>query len=621
MVNLFIKYVGTLPIKGKAKVTLRKGLNVVFAEKVIDDENDGPRNSLGKSTFIRLIDYGLGSTNFLQKGQNKARTKLINHYLLMEVTINNNYFTLTRNLVDNNENYIYVGWVKDLLLKNEALPYIIGPSFDEYKEFIEEQLLQKENYINEEKIISLRKYIPFLIRNQLNGFSNIYQPIGRSEGQQFARFRTEFFSGLSTFKKIELEQELNLAEEKRKQASQDLKTLVKYLEKKESIIEKNPLNIENEIQSISDQISLIKKQLLNRNNKELLIREKINAIDNDLLELTSNIKLNESRILNYQATINNIYKELNSLDLFIKAENFFEDLNQKKCPTCLQEINNSSQGKYGDKVATSSLIKEILNNEINDLSVAIDELRETIEQMETFYNEGNNNKTNLIKHLAHYTEELILELNKKESRLNELKMQHSEVLYLKSIQGDVKEYSLNLQLHKKTKSEIKQKIDIANLEIESNKTNLISIFDKVVRYLYNNTRKGILKFSTRANNIEVDIAYVDSENNIDSGAAAQNVKVIAFDIALLELSLNNSTHHSKFLIHDSPNVNDIDIDIYHRIFTYILELEKKELQKNKTIDFQYIITTISKPDEVLDEHIILQLETGNEGGKLFGFTF
>ncbi|MEK4701824.1 DUF2326 domain-containing protein [Solibacillus sp. FSL R7-0668] len=625
MVKLYINYIGTLPIKGKADVTLRRGLNVVFAEKVIVDEDDGPRNSLGKSTFIRLIDYGLGSTNFFQKKQTRARQKLNNHYLLMEITINETNFTLCRNLINNDENFIYKGWVKERLTKNDSVSYIRGPSLEDYKEFIEESLLQKENYINDEKIISLRGYLPLLIRNQLDGFSNIYQPLGMSEGQPFSRLRTEFFSGLSTHKKLVLEQQFNKAEEKRKQASQDLNTLTRYLKKKELTInfEEHLLNYESEFETLSNEIKLIKERLLTRNNEESLIRKQLDLIEINISKLNSDIDFNESRILNYQATINDIYKELDSLNLFITAENFFKELNSKKCPTCLQDfdLNNMTQEKYEEKSTASLLIKEILSNEISDLTTAIDDLRTSIHYDKVNLIAENRNRLTLLEKLNTYTKDLVLELDTKENILNTLKQQHADVLYLKSIQEDIKDYSNNMKSHVKTKQTIKEKIDNANLEIEDNKSKLKIIYDNVVRHLYNNTRQGILKFSPKANNIEVDVAYLDSENNIDSGAAAQNVKVIAFDLALLELSLTNSTYHPRFLIHDSPNVNDIDLDVYYRIFTYILKLEESELQNKGIVDFQYIITTIYKPEEVLEQHIILQLESGNEGGKLFGFTF
>src|SRR5690606_6615445 len=144
-------------------------------------------------------------------------------------------YTLKRNLIDDTENYIYKGWIRNDLEKNNQIKPIVGPSLEDYKEFIEFELLQKNNYINEEKLISLRSYIPFIIRNQVNGFSNIQQPMGFSEGAQFARFRTEFFAGLSTVRKRKLEQKLQETEENRKQAAQDYNTIARYLKRKEEI--------------------------------------------------------------------------------------------------------------------------------------------------------------------------------------------------------------------------------------------------------------------------------------------------------------------------------------------------------------------------------------------------
>ncbi|WP_045521372.1 DUF2326 domain-containing protein [Neobacillus niacini] len=625
MVKLFINYVGTLPIKGKADVGLRKGLNVVFAEKILDGENSGPRNSLGKSTFVNLIDYGLGSNSFFQKRQVKARKELLNYYLIMEVSINECEFTLKRKLVDSTENLIYKGWIKNDLLKNNNIQPIVGPSLDDYKEFIELELLQKNNYINDEKLISLRSYIPFIIRNQVDGFSNIQRPMGISEGAQFARFRSEFFAGLSTLRKIELEQELLEAEEKRKQAAQDFNTIAKYLKKKESIAnsENEYIDYESKIQQISNEISLLKQNLLERNNDEALLRNELKEIEQRLFILESEVSFNESRILNYQATINDIYKELDSFNLYTKASDFFREYDLEICPTCLRSFGDNAMPEEGFKEDSDSisLIQEILKNEISDLQNAIENMRVHIDELNTIKSELNDTKSRLIEKLSNFTASIITELNDKEHRLDNLKQEQAEILYLNGIQEDLEEYKSDLNIQVKKKKEINQKIDTANLEIEENKDKLIQVYDKVVRYLYNNTRQGILKFSPKANNIEVEIAYIDSEDNVDSGAAAQNVKVIAFDLALLELSINNSTYHPKLLIHDSPNVNDIDIDVYHNIFSYIIGLEEAELEKKGKVDFQYIITTISKPEEVLNEHIILQLDTGDEGGKLFGFTF
>lgn len=625
MVKLFINYIGTLPVKGRADVTFRKGLNVVFADKVLNGEKNGPRNSLGKTTFVKLIDYGLGSTSFFQKQQAKARKELFNHQLIMEISINDKKYTLKRNLIDDTENYIYKGWIRSDLEKNNQIKPIVGPSLEDYKEFIEFELLQKNNYINEEKLISLRSYIPFIIRNQVNGFSNIQQPMGFSEGAQFARFRTEFFAGLSTVRKRKLEQKLQETEENRKQAAQDYNTIARYLKRKEEIInfKKESIDYESDIQRISNEIALLKQSLLERSNVEAELRNELKNVENRIFEIETDISLNESRILNYQATINDIYKELDSFNLYTKAFSFLNEYEVEVCPTCFRPIEETATSEIEVKEDNDSinLIKEILKNEISDLQNAIGELRERIDKLKSIKRNLKNIQSQNIEKLRNYTADIVAELNSKEEKMSILKKKQAEMMYIKGIHEDLAEYKNKLSTQVEKKKEIKKKIETANLEIEENKDRLIQVYDKVVRYLYSNTRKGVLKFSPKANNIEVDIAYNDGEENIDNGAAAQAVKIIAFDLALLELSLTNSTYHPKLLIHDSPNVNDIDIDVYHKIFTYILELEKNELEKKGMVDFQYIITTISKPEEVSDKHIILQLETGNEGGKLFGFTF
>ncbi|MCT6916483.1 MAG: hypothetical protein M3000_15390 [Bacillus wiedmannii] len=625
MVKLFINYVGTLPIKGKADVQLHKGLNVIFAEKVLNVEDSGPRNSLGKSTFVNLINYGLGSTNLFQKRQVKARKGLINHYLIMEIALNDNNFTLKRNLADNTENYIYKGWIRNELSLNIDLPAIVGPSLDEYKEFIELELLQRNNFSNEEKLLSLRSYIPFIIRNQVNGFFNLQKPMGVNEGAQLERLRSEFFAGLSTVRKIALEQELMATEETRKQAAQDFKTIARYLKKKEVLANDNKeiIDYKNEIQNTLTEISLLRQRILERDSIKSELRRLLNDSEQSLYELEADISLDKSRILNYQATINEIYKELDSFNLYEKASVFFKEYNIEECPTCLRPFKDIQMPveDFEDDSASISLIKEIMNNEISDLQNAIDELRIHIDELYGIKGTLIDTQQKLNFELNNHNANIISELNIKEQRLDTLKKEQAEILNLENIQQDLAEYKDNLDYQTKRKKEINQQIDTANLEIEENKQNLIQVYNKVVRYLYSDTRQGILRFSPKANNIEVEIAYSDSEDNIDSGAAAQIVKVIAFDLALLELSLNNSTYHPKLLIHDSPNVNDIDIDVYNNIFTYILDLEQAELEKKGEIDFQYIITTISKPDEVLEEHIKLKLYSGDEGGKLFGFTF
>lgn len=637
MIKLFINYIVTQPIKGKVNLKLRNGLNIIRAEKVEAEIDSGPRNSLGKSTFVKLIDYGLGRTDFLSKNDHIAKRELSNHYLIMEVALNNIHYTLKRKLVDNSECFIYEGWVAENLLNGEIINKIVGPEFDDYKGFLENKLLLHHNYSEEEKLLSLRQILPLVIRDQVNGFSDISKPFGISEGAQLSRLRAEFFSGLSTVKKMELEKELIEVEEKRKNALQDYNIISKYVNKKlqqqgsNDDIKYKVETLDKEILEVQSDIERLREELLNRTENERIIQFKINKLEDEIINIDKSLVSNKSRIYNYEATVNEIYKELETFDLYTYASKLLDNFDQDICPVCLNSIKdkqNKDQCSHRDGVAilnrenTVKVIKRILNNEINDLKYAISDLnshnkslletKSSLERKIIIEKDG----------LDRINNQVIDNLNKKEQYLLELNNRKMEDVSIRKAMSDVEDYKRDWVKYKNRKGDVSKALETANSEVEKNRERLINTYDKVVRYLYNNSRQGILRFSPKAGNIEVEIAYMNEEQSIDKGAAAQIVKVIAYDLTLLELSLKNKTYHPKFLIHDSPNVNDIDIDVYHRIFSYVIDLEEKQIKENKSIDFQYIITTITIPEEeIKKEHIRLELDGNGEGGKLFGFTF
>lgn len=636
MINLYINYVCTQPIKGKVNVSLRKGLNVIRAEKLKSSGNHGPRNSLGKSTFVKLIDYGLARTNFLHKNDRIAVKELEEHYLIMEVTINNNNYTLKRKLIDNNEAYIFKGWVAKEIFDEKPVIKLVGPEFEHYKAFLEEHLLKQHNFIGEDKLLSLRQFLPLVIRDQVSGFSDIYKPFGISEGQQIARLRAEFYSGLSTARKMKLERDLKDVEENRKDALQDFNIISRYINKKFQDelgnLDSDISNLDAEILKVQENIKILRENLLRESEDKGYIQKNIDEVEEEIKDLNRRITSNNSRIHNYQATINEIKKELETFNLYSYASSLFDNFEQEICPVCLKpkyekherdndcEIDDTKITK--DKENTVLIIKKILNNEVSDLNNAIIDLHSQNNRFEEKIQFLNKEIGLLKEELRNKNSKIIEELNIEEEKIIHLNAKKAELLSLQEARSDVEMYKENWIYYKDKKKEINSKLDLANIEVEKNRKRLIATYDKVVRYLYNESRKGILEFSPRAGNIEVDIAYINEEESIDKGAAAQIVKVIAFDLTLLELSLTSQTYHPKILIHDSPNVNDIDIDVYHRIFNYIIDLEKKQLETHNKIDFQYIITTITMPeDEVTKDHVILELDSKGEGGKLFGFTF
>jgi conjugal transfer/entry exclusion protein len=79
-----------------------------------------------------------------------------------------------------------------------------------------------------------------------------------------------------------------------------------------------------------------------------------------------------------------------------------------------------------------------------------------------------------------------------------------------------------------------------------------------------------------------------------STAAIESLKVIAFDLAALAMSIEGKTHIPAFCVHDSPREADLGLSVYQRLFEVVAEME--EIQP---VLFQYIVTTTTSPPQHL----------------------
>jgi hypothetical protein len=82
-----------------------------------------------------------------------------------------------------------------------------------------------------------------------------------------------------------------------------------------------------------------------------------------------------------------------------------------------------------------------------------------------------------------------------------------------------------------------------------------------------------------------------------STAAIDSVKVIAFDLATLLLSIEGRTRLPAFLVHDSPREADLGLSVYHRLFEFAVRLETTGNEPA----FQYIVTTTTAPPAAYGE--------------------
>lgn len=110
-------------------------------------------------------------------------------------------------------------------------------------------------------------------------------------------------------------------------------------------------------------------------------------------------------------------------------------------------------------------------------------------------------------------------------------------------------------------------------------------FSAIIRRLLGEDAKGFVRLTGKGLEIAVE-AGGDRRT-----AAIQSLKVLAFDLACLCLSVEGRTRIPAFLIHDSPREADLGQTIYDEHFRLLHELE----EKLAGLTFQYLITTTTRP--------------------------
>jgi hypothetical protein len=112
-------------------------------------------------------------------------------------------------------------------------------------------------------------------------------------------------------------------------------------------------------------------------------------------------------------------------------------------------------------------------------------------------------------------------------------------------------------------------------------------FDAVLRELVPGEIRGTARLDGNGLTLKVELG------GDRSTAAIESLKVVAFDLAALAMSIEGKGHIPSFLVHDSPREADLGASIYNRIFDFGHRLESSTASPL----FQYIITTTTEPPE------------------------
>ena len=110
---------------------------------------------------------------------------------------------------------------------------------------------------------------------------------------------------------------------------------------------------------------------------------------------------------------------------------------------------------------------------------------------------------------------------------------------------------------------------------------LSHFFDMIIRELIGPDATGRVALGGNGLRLSVELGGERSTAAIDS------LKVIAFDLAAMCMSIEGQAHQPAFVIHDSPREADLGLSIFHSLFNVVRRIEDIGEQPL----FQYIITT------------------------------
>ena len=122
-------------------------------------------------------------------------------------------------------------------------------------------------------------------------------------------------------------------------------------------------------------------------------------------------------------------------------------------------------------------------------------------------------------------------------------------------------------------------------------------FDAIIRVTVGPTASG--RVTLDGNGVRL-VVQLGGER---STAAIESLKIIAFDLAVMCMSIEGGTHLPAFLVHDSPREADLGLSVYHQLFSMVATLEGHD-----SSPFQYIVTTTTQPPPAFQKEPWLRLE-------------
>ncbi len=569
------------------EIKFKKGFNIILADRTIESSKKDSRNGLGKTMLIEVMDFCLGSK--YKKGNPLKQEELNDWTFTLDLTLNDNNISVSRNTSDNQKIYIegdFSSWNVDI--KSDLIGSYI--KVEDWNIILGQAMFDLEPSMIQEKYSpTFRSLISYHIRSSRRLADSPFLQYSRQQEWDI-QVNNAYLLGL------------NWKYAKEFQSLRDHKNIIDNLKKasKEGLISGYIGSIgemEAEIVGLSEKIEKFRSDL-----GSFKVHPQYEDIEKEANELTKRIhELVNERISNKQL-----------IEAYKKSVFEEKDITNEK----VEEIYKEAGLIFPDqlKKRLDELLgfhKKIVINRRSYLETEIKKFQWRIE-------EG----TELISSLSMKKADL-LKILEKHGALEEYNLLQINLMKFEQEKIELEERISNLRKFEKGISEIKIKkqelLQKARRDHDERKSIVevaIRLFNSNSDFLY--SEPGLLS---------IDITESGFKYNVDIKRAGSHgidkMKIFCYDIMINQLETKKG-HKPGFLIHDSTLFDGVD----ERQVAKALELAEQE-----SIDkgFQYICTLNSDgiPKKDLDEQFMIRLREytrarftdSTENGGLLGIRF
>ncbi|QNM93736.1 AAA family ATPase [Mycoplasma sp. Pen4] len=577
--NNFISYYGNDNVFNFGE---KKGVSIIWG-----------KNGIGKTTIIKALKFVLyGKTNYKETDfylnilNNKAKKERKYHFsVILSFQYNEQDYTLIREVkpgllnkedtIPVDDNFFQTDWLlmcdgKNLAKRDaENLLRSIAP--EKISDFIffqgetitkfSESLLKNKN--SAEIVLAIKKTLgEEVIKNSLNDCNSIIKNL---EDKQ-----------IEELKKIKKNNEINKNIEIKKQLigeiTEDIKSRLEHRDQVEAEIEKikQQLSQNEGINRLIDEIKNTEKNIAINNNR-------IKETKNEIKEMLSK-RFNDFTFKQYSKIMNDFdtseeFSNLKEMELkYTKNTNekiqYEMILKESKCNVCSHEIDEKSKHNFENKI--DKINEELQQFEKNNFKDKISEWKLRKNRIQIRLSSIQNPK-NIIEDIENKTftiSDLIEENNKQNQELKKLKEKRNTIdipdEVIKNLNSDCIKKEATLISLDKSISDLKQKLEINNTELEKLKSNLVlddhenkmNTINKKIRLLKD--IKNILTASISHFNTQMIQRVEEDANHFFSKTASLK--------AMSRIKIDYNDYTVKVLDHNGEDVADISTG-YENVLT------------------------------------------------------